>query len=104
MKPPQRKQNRPSLTSLVAFVMLTSTLYVLSYAPYSRVRYGPSSEAFSYAWDYSPHEAGYRPVEWLIDRTPARKPLLRWAQIWSVEHRMARDSASRRNWSEQSAE
>ena len=71
---------KPSLTSLVAFVMIVTVLYALSYAPAFRFSIdGP------YGFDGFPDREGwqelYRPVEWLTD-TPLREPLLSWAGLW----------------------
>ena len=68
-------RTKPSRTSLVAFGMLLTVLYVLSYAP-----------VFRFAGDAGDHFLGlredwqelYRPVEWLTDSTRLREPLMNW--------------------------
>jgi hypothetical protein len=97
-------RQRPSLTSLVAFAMLLTVLYVLSYAPVYRWTYGASvveripitcGNAISFDasgrpvtfWEASMRWkpiGAYRPVELLIDRTPLRGPLLSWSGLFGV--------------------
>jgi hypothetical protein len=59
-------------------------VYMLSYAPVYRIlrpRYrGPVI---------------YRPVEWLIDRTPLGGPLLLWSVLWGVRDEMETDYGAR---------
>lgn len=47
------------------------TLYLLSYAPLMRLGLGPLDDLFV-------------PVQWLIDHTPLREPLIAWASFWNV--------------------
>ena len=90
--------------SLVACVMLVLPLvYVLSYAPVVRVcgrtaevETLPTSVVYSGGvgvvriWPISRPMADsslyptYKPIDWLIDNTPLRKPLFFWAQLWNV--------------------
>ncbi len=60
---------------------------MLSYAPVVRVREGPDPEysmpetlLVSPPDEYPP----YKPVDWMIDNTPLRKPLFWWADLWGV--------------------
>lgn len=77
-------RTKPSLTSLVAFVLIVLPIvYVLSYAPVFRFKIDAVTGDFTMA---DPPREGwqelYRPVEWLIDSTPMREPLLAWARLW----------------------
>jgi hypothetical protein len=84
---------KPSLTSLVVFAMLLAVLYVLSYAPVVRVRrvthvlrpdeivlYATATEQIPCPLPFR----AYRPVDWMIDNTPLRKPLFVWAGLWGT--------------------
>lgn len=68
-------------------------MYVLSYAPVVRMiggwdtvlgTDGFGNPAILRAPIYSDDLPAYRPVEWLIDHTPMREPLLWWADICGV--------------------
>lgn len=62
-------------------------LYVMSYAPVCWCM--PTAESNGYV--ISPpcrHITAYRPVVWMIDRTPLRQPILMWADVWGVRERM----------------
>lgn len=101
---------RPSITSLVAFFLIvTPVVYVLSYAPVVRVcgrtvvefepdldiPYPPGTHISSYP-DFGDSPGSevliadsslypmYGPVDWLMDHTSLRGPLLTWAELWSV--------------------
>ena len=63
---------------LVGAVLLL--VYVLSYAPVERLQMSMPL--------HLPNGV-HRPVEWLIDYTPLRKPLFVWADVWGI-----------RNWQE----
>lgn len=78
------------LTSLL--LLLLVLLYPLSYPPYLAVRYGDAFERET-PGDYK--HALYRPVEYLIDATPLRKPLMRWGEAWGVDEEMALLAAGR---------
>lgn len=67
-------------------VLLLGAGYVLSYAPVYRMK----TESGMLGGI-----AGYQPVEWLMDETPLRDPLLRWASVWGVDDEMAWDCAVR---------
>jgi hypothetical protein len=77
---------KPSLTSLIAFAIIVSTVYVLSYAPVVRI---------SWKWQlvtpselFKPLDGEelpiFRPVDWLIDETPLQEPLFAWADLCGV--------------------
>ena len=71
---------------LVIGAILLSVTYVLSYAPVYRYFAENVAAEPSGVWRV------YVPVEWLIDRTPLRSPLLAWADLWGVAFEL--DSAS----------
>ena len=74
----------PILTTFL-LVLLLLVVYVLSYAPVVRYCVDPGASAHGI----------YRPVEWLIDETPVREPLLVWAQPWGVRSQLEMDSLIR---------
>src|SRR6185312_1579094 len=79
--------HRRLVFALVGVVILST--YLLSYAPMvDAVRSGrllPLPGMMDY----------YVPVQWLIDATPARFPLLRWADFWELRDSFVRDSEQR---------
>lgn len=82
---------RRVVVALVICIYLTA--YLLSYAPMvDAVRAGRLSPPRGML-DY------YVPVQWLIDATPARVPLLRWAAFWDLREGLIRDSDVRLNMS-----
>lgn len=71
-------------------LVLVVVVYPLSYAPV--VRYQEWQALRSYAQGHlEPDDADdsgvsvFGPIDWLIDETPARKPLFLWARLWGVE-------------------
>lgn len=69
-----RKPLLVNLAWTVALVIGLPTVYVLSYAP-----------VFSLVSDpWASRIPAYRPVDWLIDNTPLRPLLFRWADLWGV--------------------
>lgn len=80
----------------VIAVIATIVLYVGSYAPFVRFQGGDRPEV---SWERisaterQPYMRivdgrrypAYRPVDWLIDRTPLQRPLLAWAELWAVD-------------------
>ncbi len=56
---------------LVVATIALPCLYVLSYAPLMRSGLGTFDDLFV-------------PVQWLIDNTPLREPLISWASLWNV--------------------
>ena len=105
---------RPSLTSLVAFALVVLPVaYLFSYAPVVRIcdrKIEIQMERFSTGVSYEPVVGplggpptvpefrsisfidiadaslypAYEPVDWLIDNTSLRGPLLFWANVWGV--------------------
>lgn len=75
---------------LVFFAVMV--LYPLSYAPVVRVQretwkptaHPLSSSVVSFYVIDSSTSAVYKPVDWLIDETPLREPLLWWAEVCGV--------------------
>ena len=95
------KVHKPWLVNvpwLAALSLSIAVLYVLSYAPFVRMRGGlqyaplppptsvwdlhgdPPIVSFGDGRDYP----AYRPVDWLIDNTPLRDPLLWWADLFDI--------------------
>ena len=67
-------RTKPSFTSLVAFgFVLLPFVYVLSYAPVVRAGQVTCGNC-----------TAYRPVDWMIDNTLLRDPLMAWAQTCGV--------------------
>ena len=70
-----------------AVLLLLAVAYVLSYSPLCRCYYGRSEVMTQLAgrrysrarWDII-----FVPVHCLIDETPLRGPLLRWADLWGT--------------------
>ena len=78
-------RTKPSITSIVAFGMLLTVLYVLSYAPVVSVWDGPNPTYVGLDPALPKNEyPPYKAVDWLIDETPLREPLFCWADIWGV--------------------
>ena len=76
----REQRQRPSFTSVVAFLLIVPLAYVLSYA--IMFRFAGELNGGLY---YPPRESWqelYVPAEWLTDHTPLREPLLRWAELW----------------------
>lgn len=68
--------NRSHSWFVVAACLLLPAVYTLSEAPIVRLA------------GVTPHGGWWRlysPVDWAIDNTPLREPLLSWARLWSVE-------------------
>jgi hypothetical protein len=86
------RRRKPLLVNLSLVALLAAMLYVFSYAPCVRLRGGvqfgedkwfsliPPIERYGDGRDYPV----YRPVDWLIDHTPLRYPLLCWAELCGV--------------------
>jgi hypothetical protein len=100
----QRRTRKPLLVNLAwaAIALLgLATVYVLSFAPAKRwylpqASLSPMSDANDYEAMYQqlygetgddaePAIPFYRPVDWLIDETPARGPLLWWERLCGVD-------------------
>ena len=68
----------------VCILSLVAAAYVLSYAPYVRLRVAQSkSEVEASFAGYA--EPFYEPVYYLHDATPARSLLGSWALLWGVD-------------------
>jgi hypothetical protein len=77
-------------------------LYVFSYAPFLRYKFGedstlPPNVFVCWSTEYlmkNSHSA-YKPVEWLIDLTPLKAPLTVWADLWNVRSKFEIDISGR---------
>jgi hypothetical protein len=95
---PAAGEQKGRYTQLIASSVLFGIVlivYVASYAPFVRFRGGDRPQVI---WErvsvvedrpYMVIADGrryfiYRPVDWLIDRTILREPLLAWAELWGV--------------------
>jgi hypothetical protein len=97
-------------------MLVLGVLYVLSYAPMYRLKYGqplriqthaalrlvhyappglPATVRAQEPRDWVPL-ACYAPVDWLIDGTPLRHPLIWWAGVWDVREWVESDSRTRK--------
>lgn len=88
---PRDGRSKRSVGAAVALgfgLLFSLGTYVLSYPPLLRVE--RSSPAIPGCW-----RTVYRPVEWLIDKTPLREPLFMWGRVWRVSRTMAFESAFR---------
>ncbi|MBT6156819.1 MAG: hypothetical protein HOL01_18755 [Planctomycetaceae bacterium] len=72
---------RKVIARFAVTALLIVVLYPLSYAP--MVRFGRVLPI-------------YRPVDWLIDETAAREPLLNWARVWGMQDEFETASQIRR--------
>ncbi|MCH8148052.1 MAG: hypothetical protein IH987_08690 [Planctomycetes bacterium] len=79
-------------TILATLLLLLPVVYVLSHAPMWRFQIDRARGTVA-KWTVS--LPFYRPVEWMIDETPLREPLLRWADLWGVRGRIETDSLLR---------
>jgi hypothetical protein len=75
-------RRKPVLPNIVLAVVLLVPVYVLSYAPALRLMHSRVVVDHPFMETVIPHVPGYAPVEWLIDNTPMREPLLRWGDLW----------------------
>ncbi len=82
------------LAPILATLLLLLVVYVLSYAPVYRWHYGSDRWTLPLAdW-----ETVFVPVHFLIDETPLREPLLRWAALWGTRRDAEIDIMSRRGF------
>ncbi len=65
------------------------TIYVLSYAPAEQ-----ALATGRLPWPKAMLDF-YVPVQWLIDQTPLRVPLLRWAEVFGLREKFVTASARR---------
>ena len=90
------KPRKPWIVKLLWAATLTVALpvvYVLSYAPVTRVFVGTG---VSHTDDL--YIAAYKPALFLIWKSPLRMPLLRWAELWGVRHVAERHAYIAANW------
>lgn len=80
----------------VAAMVGLPLMYVTSYAPVVRWRSPAPSVVLGKKSSNASQPAFYRPVEWLIDNTPASGPLMLWARVWGVEDEIRVTSSMRR--------
>ena len=60
---------------------------LLSYAPVLKwYAWGPHMGPQNPGWIDGSRLPAYKPVDWLIDHTPAGRPLFLWADAWGVRH------------------
>lgn len=93
------KPRKPLLANLtwgVVALLGLCLLYALSYAPAYRLVFGADPGNYVRT-DEQPGLGIFRPVEWLVDRTPMRPVLLWWADVWRVGEGMRFDSDIRTN-------
>jgi hypothetical protein len=84
----QRRTRKSLLDNLLwaaALGLVLAVGYVLSYP--IALRLGPP--------EWISHTPGYGPVEWLIDETPLRRPLLLWSEVCGSEMRASIGSTAR---------
>ena len=73
-------------------MVFSALVYVFSYAPVVRMKNpfilysGTDYKGFSpTSGSIDGHNLPlFRPIDWLIDETPLRRPLLWWAELWGV--------------------
>ncbi len=77
---------RQAAMKCVTIVLLAIVLYPLSYAPTLRIV--RDFNLVSVSNPFGVHDGGelpvYQPADWIIDRTPMRKPMLVWADLFGV--------------------
>ncbi len=80
------KTRKPLLLNLtLVAVLLLPLLYVLSYAPVVRcIKANQPEDPYRLFVADGSDLPMYLPVDWLIDKTPLKKPLLWWAGFWGV--------------------
>lgn len=83
-------------TLVLLFTLVVS--YFLSYAPVCRMRLGSDDDLPMNSLVYQDEGVLYRPVEWAIDHTFLKAPLLTWASAWGV--REQQEVASGLRWLE----
>jgi hypothetical protein len=70
--------------TIALFCVVTSG-YVLSYAPVVRVIKAAQPDDLDRLYAADGYELPpYAPIDWMIDQTPLRNPLLRWAELCGV--------------------
>ena len=103
------KRRHFSRTPFVVTLLLLA-VYPFSYAPILKmvgpwkscgpISFGSPSVYFTSATLYLPVDGrdlpAYKPVDWLVDKTPLRGPLLDWAELWGTRDAMIAAGNSRR--------
>jgi hypothetical protein len=84
------------VSSICGALILLSVTYALSYAPVFRWQ----MERQNTMCPEGKWRQLYDPVNWMIDRTPLRPPLLSWADYWNVRSPMETESWYRVKFSE----
>ena len=93
----RRLSRRGRICVILGFVAVPS-LYCLSYAPLLQLWLGAHGDRGNTPlmglklWQL---DDLFVPVQWMIDNTPLRQPLLWWAGFWDVPERLTDASASR---------
>lgn len=78
---------------LLALVMLAfGAIYVLGYAPLEKARRTAALPVPAAMMDL------YVPVQWLIDQSLLREPLLQWADLWGMRVSFELASSWRKGW------
>ncbi len=72
-------QALPKAVLAIALAGAAATTYLLSYAPLHRWM------GIAYWAEDRLGRRAYAPVEWMIDESPLREPLLKWANVVGVE-------------------
>ena len=79
---------RQAFARWAAALLLGVVAYPLSYAPVVKLRIGSANEHVGTPWKMTIADGNelpvYRPVDWLIDRTPLKTPMFLWARLWGV--------------------
>jgi hypothetical protein len=116
MRTARRKSLLVNVTWAVGALTMLGVLYVLSYAPMYRLKYGRPLRILTAADLHLVREAPpslpatfrtqeprgwvplacYAPVDWLIDHTSLRRPLLWWAGVWDVREWVESDARTRK--------
>ena len=88
------------------YLVLAMVVYVASYGPYLRIKYGGDSPPTSYGMFCSQRPLDspfmsetthgfYAPVEWMIDHTSAGEPLFLWAKTCGAWEKARFDACCR---------
>jgi hypothetical protein len=77
---PRKPRVRNACLGIGLACVILPVLYVLSYAPVYRWQANRQNQIFP----VGPWRAIYDPVDWMMDKTPLRRPLLAWAEFWGI--------------------
>jgi hypothetical protein len=89
-----RKSLLVNLGWMTALLLVVAVGYSLSYAPAYRWKYGADT-AGALGIPIDPEMPVFRPVEWMIDKSPLRSMLLAWSDVWGVGSSFRRDTELR---------